>query len=482
MLPVLRLRDLAERVLLRLLTLQDALALTSCCQETSRLQFRPLALDVSAGGSASALKLDLRTLEALRFQGYWPSNTLPKLRDLDAATAVSCAMPMLETLRCRTLFEKIPAFVWDVFRLSPRLHTLVLPYVPLCQDDVRTLAAQAPGLRRLVCRRLLSASLACLCLEELAVHGEACLRTCFPSTLHTLRLDHVDLDPQTLACLNIPELRRLSLYAQGSRRVYLPDLLAAGKLQTLRLCGFVIQTPAHKLVLPANLDTLELKRCIIRSRESRANRFCLEGNPRLKSFTMQMADGCPCVSARGTSLHHLELGHVHLSSGFLEHIDPTGLQSLVLTASSMDGAVWHDVQPAESLETLALGGLVLDMRWCEHLACWFPKVRDLTISVNGYGGLQPGFARLLGQLRALRLKVMGSDDFVRSVLGALGPDLRELSITGSLPDGDLESLVPEPVAAGLSSLQLGARRYWDYGTRVMPRNFIARDIDAELGY
>lgn len=69
------------------------------------------------------------------------------------------------------------------------------------------------------------------------------------------------------------------------------------------------------------------------------------------------------------------------------------------------------------------------------------------------------------------------------MLEATGSDLRELFLLGSVIEEPLEDLfVPEQVMSRLTALQLGTRVFWQPATRVVPEDFITKQIDSTFGH
>jgi hypothetical protein len=342
-------------------------------------------------------------------------------------------------------------------------------------------------------------ALAALRLEELAVRGRVYfLLRRLPSTLHTLRIAqiHHDLTFDDLSLLNLSGLRRLTLQAAGKNRtIRLRDLAAANQLEILRLGGFIVnteqETPSqdgHVLLrLPANVRSASFCGCTIRTAEVREPSFSLSGNPNLESFTLEGAAG-PVVSSNllsflTPSLRELVLGPACLTAHFFERLDLSSLWSLTLTAIFIDGFLPPALyRPVNSLTRLAIHGPSLNAAWWEYLLGMFPNVRDLTCNLLCSGDLRPNFRKVLGQLRSLALQLgLAPRTLVDSVLAATGPELRVLCITGSLEQGHLEDLVL-PAEARLTSLQMGARVYWQRAAKVMSVDFITREIETELGH
>lgn len=480
MLAVFGQRQVAEFVLLRMLALEDALALVSCCRLAWKLRVRPLALETSR-----LPPLDLSCVEALRYDGKADLPcSLPKLRALDIRLRYGTVLPDLyaiQTLRCRNFSVSFG------FGHCPTLHTLALES-RLTSSEAWQLVCNAPSLRRLYCGGLLHGAanaLASLALEELTVREPVDVQTNpLAPTLHTLRLTipH-DTNYNYLFLLGLPGLRRLSLHnLQTHRTIQLRDLATAHNLETLRLYCFVIAIYADsEIKLPPNVRVAAFSDCEIQGSQGE---IALTGNPRLQSFKLTSFSHVLLRVPPG--LRHLVLGRVHLGSSFLQANDLSELESLELTVSVFGGSIPRDLpQPLTSLKRLVVRGHSLPLAWCEDLLTLFPGVLELGVGLFDCGASVPlNMARVLGQVRTLRLQVTRARlSFVESVVAAIGPALCELSIAGNLERGSLEALVlPEPIAARLTYLQLGARKLGQRATKVMPVDFITREIETELGY
>jgi hypothetical protein len=158
------------------------------------------------------------------------------------------------------------------------------------------------------------------------------------------------------------------------------------------------------------------------------------------------------------------------------------VRSLALELSSAQEFLpLNPPQPVPFVTRLTLTGEAISIRWLDYLATALPEVTDCALKVYDCELLSPfpEFTRLLGRLRTLRLEVSLATKHVHAMLEATGPSLRELCVLGSLTDGRLEDLiVPEQVMVRLTALQLGTRVFWKPATRVVPENFITRQIDA----
>jgi hypothetical protein len=488
MLAVLANRKLAEFVLLRMVSLEDALAVVACCRLASQLRVRPVALEVSTSTQVVPFSknVDLSCLEALRFPGD-VRGPLPRLRALDISPHRDAVLPNLvgvETLRLRGAFGLECLFSGD----TQSLHTLVVDS-SFTENELKTLASRAPLLRRLVCRRLLHgrAQALSLPLEELALREQIPPLLCpLPRTLHKVRATvQQRLTLAELRLFNLDKLQQLTLTAAKPCTVRLQHF-TTNKLEVLRLTGFTVETDHASVQLPANLRMVELHDCSLQNGGMYALEIRLDSKSILNSFVFRSAHGsmCPLISARSAPvLRHLELGPVHLCTSFLKHLDPQDLQRLELNIASLNWSSPLSLPLSRVLTCLDVRGVNLNANWCEFFSAAFPNLQDLTLSVYG-DELQENFKRLLGRLRKLRLVVaLGLASFVEALFFSLGPSLTELSIDGCLRDAQIDDLVvPDHIAAQLTSLQLGTRKFGQRATRVMPVDFIRREIEAELGY
>jgi hypothetical protein len=346
-------------------------------------------------------------------------------------------------------------------------------------------------------------ALTTLPLEELATGQFEVMTRPLPKTLHTLKIANAiaDFRSGVLEFFNLPGLRRLTLRTPGSH-LRLRDLSAAEQLEILRLRGFTIyceepQDPDHfniRVRFPVNVRIVSLENCRLLSGSGarRLPGLYLTGNSLLESFTYTRvpdARSFPATMLRlAPAVLDLSIGPVALTTTTFQHMDLRGshVRRLALELSSAEGILpLNPPQAVPSVTRLTLTGLSLSIRWLDYLATALPEVRDCELNIVTCEPLSPftEFACLLGRLRTLKLHVSLATTQLESLLEATGPDLRELCVLGSLIEGRLEDLVmPEQVMARLTALQLGTRVFWQPATRVVPEDFITKQIDVTFGH
>lgn len=350
----------------------------------------------------------------------------PKLRALDTACSITWGhrharqLPELEALRSRNHLH-------DVLPGSLRLHTLVFGRA-LSPDDVSLLAAQAPGLRRLVCRDLLSSAadaLSSLPLEELATGLVHVLTRPLPATLHTLKIANTNADFKSVnhEFFNLPGLRRLTLCTSGSH-LRLRDLAVAERLEVLRLRGFTIHCEEPRdanhinirVQFPVNVRVVSLENCKLVGGGRRLPGLDLTGNSLLESFAYTRvpdAESFPATMLRlAPTILDLSIGPVALTPTTFQHMDLRGsnVRSVALELSSAGQFLpLNPPQAVLSVTCLTLTGEALSIRWAEYLATGFPEIRNCALKLFTFGQLLhfPEFTRLLGRLRGLRARSHG---------------------------------------------------------------------------